>query len=1591
MNHVFCLRWSRALGALVPVPEVLGGARRRLRRRALLAGTVLGLQFAGGAAWASGPCSEVAGNLIANCGFELPVIPGSGTQSGNWYAPIGQDVLFPGNTGQAAVTAGPAYMYYQPVTGLISGALYKLSFYFSSSVPGAYSNVSVTEVGTTAIGPAASSLGTYNFQSVNFIAVGPTDTVNLVGGSQNSMGFDDFVLARVAIDGSQSTFTFSDSAVSGASAVFGGGTLTNGVSDITATNFSLTGNGGTIDDGGNTLVFTGTFSDDAIGVPGHLTIANTGLGGWVVLVPNSGINTFSGGVTVQPGARLQINNGSALGTGALQLAGSPTQPAVLGLSAAVTLANNITVAGDPTVTVAANTTSTFTGSITDGGTPGDLVVNGGGTLVLAPSAGPGSNTYSGGTEVQANTTLRAGTVNALPIAGALTLDTGAVFDLANFDQAISTLSGPGSVTLGSATLSLTNAAGSFDGAISGTGGLTIAAGTETLTGANLYSGATAIQAGATLQAGAANVIASSSGLSISSGGTFALADFDQSVASLSGNGAVALGAGSLTLTNASGSFAGVLSGNGGLTLAAGSETLSGANLYTGPTVIEGGATLHAGAAGTLPQGSALSMASGATLDLSGFSQTAASLSGFGAITLGSGTLTLANASGSYLGAISGTGGLTIGGGTEGLAGTNSYTGGTVVQSGGTLQTAAVNTLPTGGAVTLDAGGALNLEGFNQSITSLSGGGSIALGGATLTLSNAGGSYAGAMGGAGALVLAAGTEILSGSNFYTGGTFVRPGAVLQAGAANTLPANGAVVLDAGAALNLVNFSQTAASLTGAGNVALGSATLTLGNATGTYAGAMSGSGGLVLAGGTQTLTGANSYTGGTALRFGATLVAGAANTLPSGGALALDAGSSANLAGFDQTITSLSGAGAVALGTATLTLANAADTFSGAMSGGGALTVAGGTETLAGANTYGGGTFVRAAATLQAGAVNTLPAGGSVTLESGATLNMAGFNQSIGALFGAGNVALGSGLLTLTNASGTYAGSLSGSGGFTLAGGTETLTGNSTYTGTTTVGAGTLLAVNGSITGGALVVQSGGTLRGTGVVGAPTQVAGTLRPGNSPGTLVFTAPVTQADGSTLALDIDGTGTSNGAGNYSRVIVQGGSYTAAGTLQPVLRGMTGSATNSFTPVLGQSFRVVQADGGLLGSFSALAQPDGLAAGTRMDALYASTSLLAVNTPVSYANLGLAGLAETPLESAVGRVVDSARPAAGLRMTAAQQALYAPLYLLPGNAIAPALNEFSPAIYGDGQMAAREAWYSFTNAVAGQQAARRGGLASASTAPSPDGATIWMSGLGQFSSAGSQGNAAGFNSHMGGAMAGIDYPVLPGARAGVAVGGGSIGSHSGMASETTTAAQVAIYGSATLGMIFVDAQGSYMHLDRGIRREMPVWNATARGTGTAQGGGGQVNAGVHLQAGAWQVEPTLGLSSLGLAAGSITESSGGSVAERAASHTVVSVQSFAGARVATGVAVAGQPLNLHGVLGWTHEFADTSANTTATLQLAGLGGGGFTAPGAPISRDAARVGAGADLPISPRLSVFAAYDASLGGKSTAQYVSGGVRFSW
>src|SRR5262249_58737805 len=129
------------------------------------------------------------------------------------------------------------------------------------------------------------------------------------------------------------------------------------------------------------------------------------------------------------------------------------------------------------------------------------------------------------------------------------------------------------------------------------GALWIAGGTQPLTGINTYTGVTQIApivagGSATLALKGIGSIATSSEVFVTTGGTFDISQTTAgaSIKTLAGNGNVALGGQTLTITIGSTTFSGVLSdggigagANGGLTVSGGTQTPTGGNTYTGAT------------------------------------------------------------------------------------------------------------------------------------------------------------------------------------------------------------------------------------------------------------------------------------------------------------------------------------------------------------------------------------------------------------------------------------------------------------------------------------------------------------------------------------------------------------------------------------------------------------------------------------------------------------------------------------------------------------------------------------------------------------------------------------------------------------------------------------------------------------------------------------------------------------------------------------------------------------------------------------------------------------------------------------------------
>lgn len=368
-------------------------------------------------------------------------------------------------------------------------------------------------------------------------------------------------------------------------------------------------------------------------------------------------------------------------------------------------------------------------------------------------------------------------------------------------------------------------------------------GTVVLTDAsNTYSGGTIVIDGSTLEVAANGDLGATSGtITLGSSSTAGTLDLSTSTAAVSSSRKIYVLAGGGTIVTGSNAWtlSGVISGAGELTITGGgSLVLTGSNTYTGGTIIEDGTTVYLDEVANLGTGSVTlgSSSTSGTINLT--DSTAATTSdrdyiikaGGGTITTGSYTWTLD-------GVISGAGHLTIDGtGKLILDGTSTYTGGTTISGGATVEIYADDNLgSTSGGVTLggtSTTGTLELTSSSAVTSALEL--TLAEGGGIIDVSDAAWTIAEVISGDGGLTLTgSGTLILEAENTYTGTTTIEDG-TLQLGTASDTTASlaGDVVVDSGG--TLTGYGTIDGSVTNSGIVSPGSGssigTLTVGSYT-----------------------------------------------------------------------------------------------------------------------------------------------------------------------------------------------------------------------------------------------------------------------------------------------------------------------------------------------------------------------------------------------------------------------------------------------------------------------------------------------------------------------------------------------------------------------------------------------------------------------------------------------------------------------------------------------------------------------------------------------------------------------------------------
>ena len=556
----------------------------------------------------------------------------------------------------------------------------------------------------------------------------------------------------------------------------------------------------------------------------------------------TGANTYTGGTTIATLGTAQLGNGGTTGS----------------------IMGNVSLSTGGLLLFDRSDAYTFAGVISGAGS-----VQQGGTGVLTLT---GSNTYTGGTQVTSGV-LAFSKATAFGTA-AVTLGTGAELRgtaTVTLNNTVGFASGTTKATLSAnrgATLTVKNLDATNTGALTfGSAGFTgtVAIGSGVTLGSNMS--ALTVAFGTLTNGGGLGQLLSSAQVTttVNAGATLALGDLSTEVSSLQGSGTVTFGTKAATaLTLDSATFGGVLKG-------AGSVNVNGTAIFTGASTYTGGTRIAANQHLQLGNGT-----------------TTGSITGN--VSLGAGAELLFDRSNAYSfgGVISGAGDLRqAGAGVLTLTGSNTYSGGTLIDSGVVAFSSAAAL--GSGLVTLSDGAELRGSGTITLNDAISYVGTDSTHGATistkgtltlpnLSIANAAKLNFGSTGYAGTVVIPSGGSLSVNTDARIEVAF---GTLRNGGGLGGLTANSQDTrVDTGATIAVNDFSLTVQNLDGTGTVNLGSkATTVLTLAGANFAGTITGAGQLSVPGGNGgsgtgavVLAKANTYKGGTTVSGHGVLVA-----------------------------------------------------------------------------------------------------------------------------------------------------------------------------------------------------------------------------------------------------------------------------------------------------------------------------------------------------------------------------------------------------------------------------------------------------------------------------------------------------------------------------------------------------------------------------------------------------------------------------------------------------------------------------------------------------------------------------------------------
>ncbi|MBB4426562.1 autotransporter-associated beta strand protein [Bradyrhizobium sp. CIR48] len=770
-------------------------------------------------------------------------------------------------------------------------------------------------------------------------------------------------------------------------------------------------------------------------------------------------------------------------------------------------------------------------------------------------------------------------------------------------------------------------------------------------------------------------------------------------------------------------------------------------------------------------------------------------------------------------------------------------------------------------------------------------------------------------------------------------------------------------------------------------------------------------------GTLVLSGVSDYVGDTRLAggfllFGAQGALGRGKLILSGGDVGFKAGGSLTISGMSQDDRIISRFMVSNGETLRLKIAN-----------GGSFGAGKGSILYLGVNGFGGTIEIDSAAFVGEKSTTNVRAGtvrlarssefglsssrGGLEVDPGATYDLNGNSAGASALslFGGGVITNTAGDTTsyvTVGSEGNFAGRIvddAGQVGLIKQGlGTLILGGVNTYTGTTTVSAGTL-SVNGSIASSLLTtVNAGGTLGGTGTVGNTViNGGGALAPGNSIGTLKVAGSLTFAAASSYMVEVS-------PASADRTNVTGTATLGSATV---------NASFASGTYVAKRYTILNAAGGVSGTFGALANTN-LPSGFRSSLSYDTSNVyldLALNfsSPSSGLNVNQRNVANAlttffNTSGGIPMMFGALDPAGLTRVsgevaTGAQQSTFNAMNQFMGVLSDPFIEGRRPAIasHAGANSFAEEPAPNPTrprsNADAYAAAVKAGAGNPYLSAQPVNRWSVWAAGYGGSQTTNgsvSTGSNTATNRIYGTAV-GADYRLSPETLVGFALAGGgtSFSIANGLGRGSSDLFQAGAFVRHNAGNAYLSGALAYGWQD--VSTDRAIGTDQLRAKFNANALSGRLEGGWHF------VAPWMGLTPY--AAAQVTRFDLPTYAERAstgagtfalgyAAKDVTATRTELGLRADKSFAMQDAILTLRGRAAWAHDF-NTERGVAATFQT--LPGASFVVNGAAPAHDSTLTTASAELKWLNGFSLGGTFEGEFSTVTHSYAGKGVVRYAW